>query len=347
MQFQGHMASIELQPFIDAAKEQGAGDEFLASLLTRRGWPAGDVYNALGNWWERSTGVPVPGRSSAGENARDAFLYLLAFSTLAMWGGSLGSLLFALIDHWLPDAVTAQRYYDFRSTVTWQMAAILVALPVYLFVMRLILRETRLNPDRVESGVRKWLTYIALLLTASAVISDMVVFVDYFLKGEITVRFVLKCATVLAICGSIFWYYLGFLRGQARSWRYTALAVAGAGAAFCAGLLTAGSPPLQRQFAADNRRIQDLRSVAAVLASTPALPASLATLKESRPSLAVNDPVTRAPYEYTLKAGRQYELCATFSKASDSVARQHGGEFWSHPQGRACFQVEAMKPVPW
>ena len=111
--------------------------------------------------------------------------------------------------------------YNFRETVTWQMAALLVALPIYLIVMRQIVRETRANPERIESGVRKWLTYIALFLAAVAVVSDLVVFVDYFLKGELTLRFVLKCVVVLLTCGSIFWYYIGFLRGQSGGIVYT------------------------------------------------------------------------------------------------------------------------------
>ena len=73
------MSHPELEPFIAAAKKRGAGDDFLAALLTRRGWPADDVYNSLAEWWERDTGVAVPARRSAAENARDAFLYLLRY----------------------------------------------------------------------------------------------------------------------------------------------------------------------------------------------------------------------------------------------------------------------------
>jgi hypothetical protein len=341
------MNSNELQPFIDAAKDRGAGDEFLANLLTRRGWPAGDVYAALGEWWERSTGVAVPARRSAAENARDAFLYLLAFSTLATWASALGSLWFRLIEYWLPDAVTAPYVYNFRSTVTWQMACILVALPVYLFVMRIILRETRANPERIESGVRKWLTYIALLLTATGLVCDLVTFVDFLLRGEITVRFVLKCAVVLAICGSIFWYYLGFLRGRTPGALFAGLAVAGAAAGFLFGMSVAGTPGVQRHIEADFRRMQDLRALAGAINGLTPLPRSLAEAAASRPALRVTDPETRRPYEYTLKSEKTFEVCATFAAPDDLRARQYGSEFWSHPKGRACFAFETGRPVPW
>ncbi len=341
------MPHTDLQPFIDAAKERGAGDEFLASLLTRRGWPSADVYQALGDWWERTTGVAVPGRRGAAENARDAFLYLLAFSTLATWACALGSLWFRLIERWLPDVVMNPYLYNFRSTVTWQMASILVALPIYLFVMRLILRETRANPERVESGVRKWLTYIALLLAATGVVGDLICFVDYFLTGEITVRFVLKCAIVLAICGGIFWYYLGFLRGQARSGWFAVVALAAASIAVCFGLALAGTPGVQRHVEADNRRVQDLRGIAGALSAVTPLPESLAAARAVRPGLRWTDPESGRAYEYALKSATQFELCATFAAADDPRSRQYGSEFWSHPQGRACFSFESGRPVPW
>jgi hypothetical protein len=341
------MPHTDLQPFIDAAKQRGAGDEFLASLLTRRGWPATDVYSALGDWWQRTTGVTVPARRSTVENSRDAFLYLLAFATLATWASALGSLWFRLIEHWLPDAVVDGYVFDFRSTVTWQMSAILVALPIYLFVMRLILRETRANPDRIESGVRKWLTYIALLLAAIGVVSDLVCFVHYFLRGELTLRFVLKCATVFVICGSIFWYYLGFLRGRSRSGVFAVLALAGASTACSFGLMVAGTPALQRHLEADRRRVQDLRAIASAVSGMTSLPASLPELVATRPRLRVTDPETGKPYEYTVKSAKEYELCATFTSAGDALGPRYGNEFWSHAKGRACFAFDTGRPVPW
>ncbi len=341
------MPHTELQSFVDAAKQRGAGDEFLASLLTNRGWPSRDVYGSLGDWWERATGVAVPARRSAAESARDAFLYLLAFSTLTTWACALGSLCFHLIDRWLPDAVVNAYAYNFRGAVTWQVAAILVALPVYFLVMRTILRDTRANPERIDSGVRKWLTYIALLLTAVGVVSDLVCLLDYFLSGEITLRFVLKCAIVLAICGSIFWYYLGFLHGRGRDGLFGVLALAAASVACCLGLSASGTPAAQRHIEADNRRVTDLRQIANALHGMPALPGSLPVAGAQRPNLRLTDPETGRPYEYSLKTAKQFELCAVFSHATEKYDREFVDEFWAHPKGRACFAFDTSRPVPW
>jgi hypothetical protein len=40
----------------------------------------------------------------------------------------------------------------------------IVAFPAYLLTMRYITRELEIHPEKLESSVRKWLTYIALLI---------------------------------------------------------------------------------------------------------------------------------------------------------------------------------------
>lgn len=75
--------------------------------------------------------------------------------------------------------------------------------------MKVILSETRQAPEKLESGVRKWLTYIARLIAAGVMIGDLVTFLTSYLRGEVTARFVAKVAVTLAISGGVFWYYLG------------------------------------------------------------------------------------------------------------------------------------------
>jgi hypothetical protein len=123
--------TLKLLEFVEASKSKGASDEFLVSFLTRRGWPQDDVYTALGAYWERATGLAVPDRTAGGESSRDAFLYLLAFFTLATWSGALGSMFFRFIDHWFPDPVSHGQVFDLRNAVTWQMASVAVAFPIF------------------------------------------------------------------------------------------------------------------------------------------------------------------------------------------------------------------------
>lgn len=204
--------SEKLDGFVEAAKSKGASDEFLVSLLREQGWPEKDIYAAFRRYYEGLTGLALPARGEGtGEAARDAFLYLLVFATLATWTIALGSLVFTFIDRWFPDPLVQYRFQSSRYAVSTEMACIIVAFPVFLFVMRFILRDLESHPDKVESAVRKWLTYIALLIAAGIAIGDLIGFLTYFLRGELTARFVLKGLTVLVITGSIFWYYLASL----------------------------------------------------------------------------------------------------------------------------------------
>jgi hypothetical protein len=202
-----------LQEFLDAAKRQGASDESLLTLLRGRGWPEDDVYRALADHFENRTGVRVPAYKRSG-SAKDAFLYLLSFSMLATWTIGLGSVLFTLIDRWIRNPLSpannyyAGGYYQMADS----LACMIVAFPVYLLTMRSILREVRLHPEKRHSPVRKWLTYIALLIAAGVVVGDLISFLTYFLRGELTARFVAKISAVLVIAGGVFWYYLGSLQ---------------------------------------------------------------------------------------------------------------------------------------
>jgi hypothetical protein len=332
----------KLREFVEASKEKGASDEFLVRFLQRQGWAEDDVYAALGRYWQRVTGVSLPERSRAGGSSRDAFLYLLSFATLAAWSTALGSLLFAVINLWVRDATSRAGLYapDFRLTVTWQMASIAVAFPIYLVVMRLIFREVAGNLERLESGVRKWLTWLALLITAGSMICDLVWFLNYFLTGELTLRFVLKCAVVFVLCGAIFAWYLGSLKWTAetpkdairtRGLRFAAGATAVVVVSFLVGLGLAGTPATQREYEADARRVQDLQS--------------LATQFRYKTGNAqyLKDPETGRAYEYRALDGTNYELCATFKRPSSPDLNT----IWTHGVGRSCFRLDSAKDAPY
>jgi hypothetical protein len=358
-----------LQTFIESAKSKGASDEFLCALLIRSGWPAKDVYETLGQYWQSMTGVSLPQRVGSGESAREAFLYLLSFSTLATWATSLGALIFDLINHWLPDAVSRANALDLRRSLTWEMARLLVAFPIYLAVTAIAGKEAGKFPDRLQSGVRKWLTYLALLGTAGTMICDLIWFLNYLLSGEITVRFVLKSSTVMIICAGIFAYYLrslrwsraaNIVRAQFSNRAFAFVSSAAVITAFCVGVGIAGTPAQQRTVEADRVRLENLRELAqavrawhvrtAMVNAAATVPVSLGELTKANdlPIDSMLDPLTRMPYVYRPKGGNRYELCATFSTSeqSERVYRVHS-EFWRYGKGQTCFTLDAGEQAPW
>lgn len=204
-----------MNQFLAEAKRQGTSDETLVALLRGRGWSEEDAYRALADHYEERSGLQVPAYKRTG-SAKDAFLYLLSFSTLATWIFGVGSILFTLIDQWIKDPVSPNNYYrGGYYQIADSLASVIIAFPLYVLVVRYIVRELEVHPEKLESPVRKWLTYIALLIAAGVGIGDLIAFLTYLLRGELTARFVSKVAVVLVLAGGVFWYYMGSLGKRA------------------------------------------------------------------------------------------------------------------------------------
>lgn len=351
----------QLLGFIEAAKSKGASDDSLVGLLKGQGWPEDAVYAALAAHYQKLTGLNVPTRKRSGAAAKDAFYYLLAFSTLATWTIGFGSLMFTLIENWIADPLARSsygytNYADYSNSVlASSIASILVAFPIYLFVMRLIIRDARRDPEKLDSGVRKWLTYIALLIAAGVMIGDLVTVLEFFLRGEFTSRFLAKAGTVIVISGAVLWYYLGELKRPASD-RKSALDLRDAGAATGAslaigvavvlGFLSLGGPSNQRLVQADNKRVENLVTLANLVnskwnISNHTLPSSI----EGLPAYSLKDPVSQQAYEYHAKSANEYELCASFDRDNRKDPPVAENTFWNHPKGHFCFVLDPSQPL--
>jgi Domain of unknown function (DUF5671) len=342
-----------IEEFVERAKAAGASEQSLVGILTARGWPEKEVYAALASQYERVIGMEIPTRKGTGTAAKDAFFHLLVFSTLATWTIGLGSLAFTLIDRWLADDLFMRTYspgYD-MYTAAWSIASVLVAFPIYLLVSRAVLQDESFHPEKLNSPVRKWLTYMALVVAACIFIGDLITALTFFLRGEITSRFLAKALVVLVLSGGVFFYYFGGLRRtekeagpQTRSNRdrsmaaISALIVVGS---LISGFAFTGSPKTQRTLRADQRRTEDLYWIAGKIngnwaANGNQLPQHLDELH----GVAVADPVTRAAYEYRVIENSRYELCAKFALPSQAAP---GASSWFHPAGRYCFALDASR----
>jgi hypothetical protein len=149
-------------------------------------------------------------------SAREAFVYLVLFSTLYASAFSLGTLLFELVNRAFPDASTdpARALQASREVIQWSMSWLIVTFPVFALVSRNTARAVRDDPGRRLSKVRRWLTYLTLFVAASILIGDVTSIVYNLLGGEITTRFALKVLTVGAITGSVFAYFQRDLRQE-------------------------------------------------------------------------------------------------------------------------------------
>jgi len=205
-------------------------------------------------------------------------------------------------------------------------------------VSRNIARGLRARPEAADSGVRAWLTYVALTIAAVIALGDTIYFVGAFLNGDVTLRLVVKTIVILSLTGGIFAYYLATMRGSAVDTRrdrgFAAAAMLGVVLGLGFGFFDTGSPQHQRLLSLDDRRIADLGALQRTLDAMPQLPPALADVK--RPIFGTDirkDPVTGRFYRYERLDGKHYRLCADF----DTVDTQRQDGF-AHEAGVQCFQ---------
>ena len=145
---------------------------------------------------------------------KDVFLHLLAIDSLYTSAISFMVLIFQYINVFLPDALE-NNYYELSSaynSIRWSIASLVVVFPVYVLTSSSLDKGYRKSPAKRDLGIRKWLIYFTLFAAALIIIGDLVTLIYNLLGGELTLRFLLKVATVFFVSGSVFGYYLWDLR---------------------------------------------------------------------------------------------------------------------------------------
>jgi hypothetical protein len=210
----------ELSDFVKTALARGVSRAGVEATLRQAGWTVEQVKGALAGFADVDFPIPVP-RPRPYLSAREAFIYLVLFATLYASAYHIGVILFEIIDRIFPDSAflaSMSSGFDYtdvaRRRIRWSVASLIVSFPVFLYLAWLQGRAIRVDPNKRNSKVRRWLTYLTLFGAATVLIGDLTVVLYNFLGGEITTRFLLKALVVGAIAGVIFGYYLTDLRRE-------------------------------------------------------------------------------------------------------------------------------------
>ena len=207
-------ASPELETFVRDALMRGHSRQQVSSALLAAGWSEQQISGVLDGWAEVDFPLPVP-RPRASLSAREAFAYLVLFSTLYFFAWNLGSLLFQLIKYALPDPADPDwQLLRLSGGIRWAISALVIAFPVFAFAAHRVSRDVDKHPIKRLSPVRRWLTYLTLFVAATVLIGDLTALVYNLLSGELSLRFVLKVLVVGVIAGTVFSYYLWDLRQE-------------------------------------------------------------------------------------------------------------------------------------
>lgn len=201
-----------LEAFVKEALPHSSKEE-IEKVLIEAGWTSEQATGALKVFSDVKFPIPVP-RPRPSLSAREAFLYLVMFSTLYLSAYHLGNLFFLFIDKAFPDPAILLTRLRLMDRMRWAISSLIIAFPIFLLVSKYIRKQLSQDPIKRLSPVRRWLTYLTLFIAAGALIGDLTTLIYNVLGGDLTVRFLLKIVVVAVIAGTIFSYYLWDLRRE-------------------------------------------------------------------------------------------------------------------------------------
>ena len=206
----------QLAAFVHEALARGIDRASITKVLQDAGWPEADIRAALNTFSEAAFPVPVP-RPKPSLSARETFAYLVVFTAFYSSVWNVVQLIFELIERALPDPLSTASLQYSNDAIRWHVSALVITFPLFVFSFRATRRALSKDPTKRHSPVRKWLTYLTLFIAVFSLSGSLVSLVYNLLGGELTLRFLLKFATVVLIAGGTLGYFYGDMRKEEKA----------------------------------------------------------------------------------------------------------------------------------
>jgi len=294
--------------------------------------------------------------------AKYAFFYMLSLVALVFMALSTGMIIFQIINKYITDVLEQYSAQFSSQQLKFAISALLISSPIFYVTTRQIYKSLFSGALNKDSGVRKWLTYFILLVAAIVVIGWLIGIVNSFLDGELTLKFILKALTAIAIAVIIFTFYLYDIRREEiagkqdkviRMYFFGSLAIVII--VFVIALLIVESPAETRKRKLDNAIINNFSQIDSAMSNYyydyQKLPENLDNLVADSDFLTeeyILDPVTKEKFDYNIKDNNTYELCANFqtSNKEDRDDYNYYNKAWLHDAGYQCLsQKVRLKDV--
>jgi len=295
---------------------------------------------------------------------KDFFLW--AGAIVAFYWTVIASILliFNYINYTFPNALSYYPANPYQSGISYQMASIIVLLPIYMLLMWIIRKEISRDSSRKDIWVRRWALILTLFAAGVAIAGDLITLLTTFLNGEeLTTAFLLKVLVIFLIATGVFMHFIADLRGYWEAFPLRKRLV-GIGVAILAvgiivaGFFIVGTPAQARLARFDAQKVNDLQNIQSQVVyywqAKQKLPVTITDLNNSLSYGPVPvDVQTNEPYIYQSTGALSFKLCAVFNAKSrgnqDSVQPYAispigvGGdkgviqENWQHDSGKVCF----------
>lgn len=282
--------------------------------------------------------------------AKDFFLWAGAMVAFYWSVIAFIFLIFDYINYTFPNPLTYYPADPYQGGISYEMASIIVFLPIYLLVMRFIRRDIAQDASRGEIWVRRWLLILTLFIAGITIAIDLIMLLTTFLNGEaLTAAFVLKVLVVFLVAAGVFMHFIADLRGYWTTYplrkRYVVIGVAVlAVVSIASGFFIVGTPAQARLARFDEQKVNDLQNIQSQVVyywqAKQKLPAAIADL--NNPLLYGPLPVdaqTGESYVYKATGTLSFQLCATFNVASRGLPAQAGNQ-------NIYSETRALAPMP-
>ena len=254
-----------------------------------------------------------------------------------LWAGALVSfywtviaytfLVFDYINYTFHNPLAYYPSDPYQSGISYEMASVIVLLPVYLLLMYLIRKGSDIDPSRREIWVRRWAIILTLFLAGAAMVGDLITLLTTFLSGEeLTTAFLLKVLVIILVAAGVFMHFFADLKNywdvnpsRRRTVRVGVgvLAIVTIGS----GFFIVGTPAEARLARFDAQKVNDLQNIQSQIIgfyqAKQKLPGVITDLNNSLNYGPVPvDPQSGEQYVYQPGEGLSFKLCAMFNTES-------------------------------
>jgi len=286
--------------------------------------------------------------------AKFAFYYLLSLVALIFTAVPTGIIIFQIINKNIPDVLSPFGGQYNSEAVKFAISAVIIAAPVYYFLMRLINKNLFSGMLSANDPVRRWLTYFIQFVASVVVIGWLIGLINSFLNGELTIKFILKALTAIGISAVVFTYYLHDIRraevagtkdkvGMIYFYATAAIVVVSLIAAF----VFVESPAETRDRKYDSIILQRFSQIDSAMNdyynSKKKLPENLEVLAAYANYLAPADltyPDRQDRFGFNVLGEEKYQLCADFKTSNRNVndtLYDYLDKEWIHDNNNQCF----------
>jgi hypothetical protein len=296
--------------------------------------------------------------------AKFAFYYLLSLVALVFMALSVGMIIFEIINKYIVDILEVSRGLYSSGALKFAISALIISSPIYYLTTAQINKNLFSGKLEKDSGIRKWLSYLILLVSSIVMLGFLVGVIYNFLDGELTVKFILKALTAIIIAGAVFSYYFYDIKRLnvlsvkdkiIKIYFFASLVVVLA--ALVSAFIFVESPAKTRKIKHDNAIINQFSQVDSALntyySDKRKLPGNFDELFAEITYLRredMKDPATGKEFEYKVAGDKTYELCSTFLMSTKDNKSYEGGYYfdkrWDHDAGYQCLRQKISIVIP-